>query len=174
MCRPRIARFFFWFNLGTGGGGGCAGTFARVFFTAKLTLGCCCTAARNADGRTCCSPPGAVRACSLNETEACGGSTAQTRACFSDKKKKHGWPRQKSLAPAEAQLVPWFDRLAPGRSACGPGRGEAREAREGFLKRAAVAAEGAVASAQRRLCPCQRAPDWQRPKLARAGLVALM
>ena len=83
-------------------------------------------------------------------------------------------PRQKALAPKHAQLVRWFDRLAPGRSACGLGRGEAPEAPEGSLLRATVSPEGAMASAQSRLRPWQRDSDCQRPKLARSGLVALM
>ena len=48
-------------------------------------------------------------------------------------KKELDCPRQKALAPPEAQVVLWFARLAAGRSTRVPRRGEERETPEGFF-----------------------------------------
>ena len=129
---------------------------ARLFLAANFIP---CAETRLTDG------PVATRAFSeRNGSEfslaSCGASTAHTPVCTPPPLlEKLVGPGQSALAPADAQLVPWFDRLAPGRNARGLGRGEAREASEDTLECLTVSAEGAEASAQRHRCPSQRATD---------------
>ena len=87
---------------------------------------------------------------------------------------KHDHPRQKALAPPEAQVVPWFARLAAGRSTRVLWRG-AERGQKGLFKRTTVSAEVAGASLSVALAPVSETQTGsERPNLARTGLVALM
>ena len=111
--------------------------------------------------------PGVTRAFNF------GSSLTTARACLCTRK-EHDRPRQKALAPPEAQAVLWVARLAADMSDRVLWNGEARVRRHRLFLTRRVSAEVALAKTQRPPCPRQRATDWQRPNLARAGLVALM
>ena len=111
--------------------------------------------------------PGVTRAFNF------GSSLTTARACLCTRK-EHDRPRQKALAPPEAQAVLWVARLAADMSDRVLWNGEARVRRHMLFLTRRVSAEVALAKTQRPPCPRQRATDWQRPNLARAGLVALM